>query len=216
MVRARNPRQARGSTADATFISPRTNRFRARSHPSIHLPIKTKKKKEIAFNFAREFETLSRRVRGKIYRQTTMADSPSVELRNYDRYSTGDEERTASNTTIPVESVIRYDAGARGGRERKLPPRARAHALISEANHPELLRRADESFSAVGTRDRRQFQYISRDYKHTRKDSSILHYLTVPTTPPRSLEQAIRGLIDRCRIIHITRSEGAGGKRGGG
>lgn len=59
-----------------------------------------------------------------------------------------------SNTS--GESVIR------AGGDRKLPLRL----LISEANHPELLRRPTNHFQP-SVPDRRQFQYISRDYKHS-------------------------------------------------
>lgn len=51
---------------------------------------------------------------------------------------------------------------------------------------------------------RRQFQYISRDYKHSLVgDSSILHYLTTPAT---SLSNLLKGADRSPWIIHITRS----------
>lgn len=57
----------------------------------------------------------------------------------------------------------------RGGGEAYPSSKSKSSGIIARTNH----------FQTVLARRRRQFQYISRDYKHSLiGDSSILHYLT--------------------------------------
>lgn len=84
----------------------------------------------------------------------------------------------------------------RGGGEAYPSSKSKSSGIIARTNH----------FQTVLARRRRQFQYISRDYKHSLiGDSSILHYLTTLALSEQPIIGG--GGADRSpRIIHITRS----------
>lgn len=74
----------------------------------------------------------------------------------------------------------------RGGGEAYPSSKSKSSGIIARTNH----------FQTVLARRRRQFQYISRDYKHSLiGDSSILHYLTTLALSEQPIIGG--GLIDR-------------------
>lgn len=124
-------------------------------------------------NYARIRAT---RVKGKIAIRADNGDS-MARLRNYDGYSATCDDikyyRRIGNSRRKIVNLLL--------------------SLISEANHPELLQQPTNHFQPS-----RRYRIVGNfniflGITNTRRDSSILHYLTAPTP-----EQAIRELIDRC------------------
>lgn len=139
---ARTARQAEESRSGADNISPRYKQVSTRE-----LTAHAVAKKLPNYTRIRASDAGERRVKSRDSRRQWPR---SVGLRNYDHYPVdATTSNTAGESVIPREEIVNF-----------------LLALISEANHLELLRRPTNHFQP-SVPDRRQFQYISRDYKHS-------------------------------------------------